>query len=859
MRVRGLIPAGVLLLLAQLASAQPDLERLIDEADTLRRKPTRENLERARELLLKASSSKPEHPKLTAKAFYRLGQVYQTLREHEQALAALSEARRRFDANQPEMAPFALHNIAACHLALGDPATAAALYEEVLPMRRQAGDRAGEAYTYYGIAAANWSLGEAAAALDAYRKALAIWQDLRSLANQAHTHNSMGLIFAMLGDYGRAKAGFEQALALWQKEGDKTSPLLAWNNWCLASVGERQYAAAIPRCQTAIDLARASGDFQGMAYAAHNMANAYAGLKMPEKAMPLYELSLSSKRESGDRWGEAATLHAIGEMLLETRDPGAADLLERALALRRETGDRAGQAQSLGALARLYGSQGDLSRSLGAIEEAIGLIEAQRAKLASQDLRASYLASVRDFYELHVDLLMRSGRPGPALEAAMRARGRSLADRLADTLGGIRKGVDPKLLDRQRAAGRRLDAQAELLRQAASPREHAAVRRRIDALLSEYRDAAEQIRVASPKYAALAQPEALSVAELQEVLDRGDVLLQYFPGKVRSFLWVVTRKDLAVHTLPGRSRIEADVRTLLSAVTARGDVTAAAARAARTLLEPAGGALLSPGVRRVVIAADGEIESVPFAALPAGDRPLAARAEIAYLPSAAALRLFRAEGPRRAAPSRQIALFADPVYSSDARGAARTANGPDLPRLRFSRLEAEAIAKLTPAPSRLLVLDQDASRQTTERARLGDFRIIHFATHSLLDSRPELSGIALSDGLLRLHEIYNLDLRARLVTLSSCRSAVGGALQGDGLASIARGFLYAGAAAVAGTLWDIDDRATSELMKHFYEALLLRQWPPAAALRAAQLAIRARPGWEHPYYWAGFVLHGEWR
>ncbi len=168
-----------------------------------------------------------------------------------------------------------------------------------------------------------------------------------------------------------------------------------------------------------------------------------------------------------------------------------------------------------------------------------------------------------------------------------------------------------------------------------------------------------------------------------------------------------------------------------------------------------------------------------------------------------------------------------------------------------------------------MALEFGASRAWLDRTPLKDFRIIHFATHALANTnRPALSGAQLArydssgqpvDGFLRLPEIYGMELHARLVVLSACRSATGADLPGEGLVGLTRGFLYAGAAAVVATLWDVDDRATAELMQRFYEGFAVRRQPPGQALRDAQAAIRADPRWKHPYYWAGVTLHGEWR
>jgi CHAT domain-containing protein len=166
-------------------------------------------------------------------------------------------------------------------------------------------------------------------------------------------------------------------------------------------------------------------------------------------------------------------------------------------------------------------------------------------------------------------------------------------------------------------------------------------------------------------------------------------------------------------------------------------------------------------------------------------------------------------------------------------------------------------------------MDFQASRSTVLGSALADYRIVHFATHGLIDAeRPELSGLILSlvndrgaqqDGLLRLHDIYNMRLNADLVVLSACQTALGKEINGEGLVGLTRGFMYAGAPRVVASLWQVSDVATAELMKRFYAGMLQKRLPASAALRRAQLEIARDPQWASPYFWAGFVLQGDWR
>jgi len=198
----------------------------------------------------------------------------------------------------------------------------------------------------------------------------------------------------------------------------------------------------------------------------------------------------------------------------------------------------------------------------------------------------------------------------------------------------------------------------------------------------------------------------------------------------------------------------------------------------------------------------------------------------------------------------------------------RTAGGDNaLPRLRFSRREAETVSELVPSGKKIIALDFDAGRDVLRR--IHDYRIVHFATHALIDDvHPQLSSLVLStvdsrgkeaNGHVPLYEIYNLDLNSDLVVLSACQTAIGEEMRGEGIVSLTHGFMYAGAPRVLSTLWRIDDRATAELMKHFYAAMLRDHLTPAAALHRAQQALARDERWSAPYYWAGFVLQGEWR
>jgi CHAT domain-containing protein len=318
--------------------------------------------------------------------------------------------------------------------------------------------------------------------------------------------------------------------------------------------------------------------------------------------------------------------------------------------------------------------------------------------------------------------------------------------------------------------------------------------------------------------------------------------------------------------------------------------------------------------KRLVIVADGILHYIPFAALsvpetrretiaatprprvpasgesrPRADYvPLIAKHEIVSLPSASVLVEMRRELAGRKPAIGAVAVLADPVFTTDdprlkspgkppsderfltrdLERAMRDVSGA-FPRLPFSRREAEAIIALAPRGQAIKSLDFEASRDAATSVDLSNYRIIHFATHGLLNNKhPELSGIVLSlidkdgqpqNGFLRLHEVYNLKLPAELVVLSACQTALGKEVRGEGIVGLTRGFMYAGAARIVASLWKVDDAATAELMKRFYRGIFAKGLRPAAALREAQVEMWKEERWQLPYYWAAFVMQGEWR
>jgi CHAT domain-containing protein/tetratricopeptide (TPR) repeat protein len=812
----------------------------------------------------------------------RIGAAFLNSGEREKALenfgAALPLRRAVGDLKGEAIT---LNNLALTHDLLGDKDRAFVLYRQVLPLRRKTGDQRGEAITLQNMGSIYASLGEPEQALDYYLQALEV----------SRAGGLKRLEGAMLNNIGR----------IWSLRGEKDK--------------------AIQHYRTAVEIYETINDRPDEVVTLNNLGRVYASRDHITEALDYHHQALAIAKAARDGAGEALTERDLGRLYRSVGDPSRAlEHLSRALELRSLEAVPERESDTLYEIALCERDRGNFAEARARMEAAIAILESVRASVPGPDLQASMGASMQDRYRFYVDLVMQLHRLHPAqgfevaaLEASERARARSLLDLIAEARVNIREGVDPGLLQRERRLTAMLasgSGGALALSGDAGTRTSSTTSDR-DRLLNEYRAVQAEIRARSPRYAALTRPEPLRLDEIQHQLDQNTVLLEYMLGPERSYLWLVSADGLEVHELPGQALIEGYARRMHKGLgTGRLAATSpecreAAFQLSRIVLGPIAPRLRT---RRVIVVADGVLEYIPFAALPwpeagqtarIGYSPLVMNHEFEALPSASLMPLLRRERPEGSRRPKTLLVLADPVFDrSDIRlrlAAAQVVREPassnpdapaprsdlrrssdqvglrsreSVPRLPFSRTEAQSIVRFANLGTGDTAFDFDASRQRIMSGGLAQYRIIHFATHAFINTQnPELSGIILSlvdrqgrpsDGFLRLTDIYNVRLNADLVVLSACQTALGKQLRGEGLIGLTRAFMYAGTPRVLASLWKVDDRATAELMRRFYFQMLQQRLRPGAALRAAQISMAKDERWRSPYYWAGFVLQGEW-
>jgi CHAT domain-containing protein/tetratricopeptide (TPR) repeat protein len=813
---------------------------------------------------------------------------------------AFSLARALGDRNQE---PYVLFGLGVIYSRQGKPQQALEAYDQAKQAFASMSLRENEAGAIVNIAIVHQSLRDHRKSLEYYEQALQIYSSLKLLSRQCDVMNKIGSAYNSLGQHRQAQEYLNQVIAMAREHRLTRCEGNALRDLGYVSINLRDMGKALESFNEGIKRCDAVGDRVCEATALRGIGAVYQSSGENEKALDYIGQALNKFRLSGERSREAVALNQMAEVNQELgKLAEACQQVEQSLDIMESMrADVVSQQlrESFFALA-----QSRFSLYIGLLMQLHQQYPTEgydaKALMANERARARGLLDL--LAESGADL--RRGVPPELIELQ-----RSLQQQI-NAKAAMRAG----LLDNDGAEARASSLDKE-----------------VSELTSRYHEVTARIRAASPSYAALTQAQPLSAADIQrQLLDENTVLLEFALGGKRSWLWAVTRQSLESYSLPPGKEVEAAARNVYELLVSRqpkkdlteserqrrvieadaGFVTEISTLS-RMLLGPIASRLSQEWKdKRLLIVAPGALEYLPFAALalPSENsyRPLIAGHEVVNLPSASVLAALRRETAGRRPAERTLAIIADPVFElndpralaakrkgsrdnlvasvqsedvipaastltadSDLARAAKSFNRAGFSRLPFSREEAEKIADLVPKRSLLKATDFQASRIMAASGVLARYRIIHFATHGLINSEhPDLSGLVLSlvdengkpqDGFLRMHEIFNLRLPADLIVLSACQTALGKEVKGEGLVGLTRGFMYAGAERVAASLWQVDDEATSQLMRLFYRGMLKEGLRPAAAMRAAQVEMSKSSRWSAPYYWAGFVIQGEWR
>jgi CHAT domain-containing protein/tetratricopeptide (TPR) repeat protein len=851
-----------------------------------------------------------EHKKLKAHTLDLLGSTYVTQGRYPKALESFQASLKLAEEIKWLSRSVDIHNhIGVTYYKQGYYTQALESHQKALALAETMQYKQPYAGTLINIADVFFSQGNQTQAAEFYQRSYDVSEKItdsfsykvfNDRAAMAYALNRLGEIQAGQGNFPAASETYQKSLKLLESiPADSFSNVMTFllNNIGDLHLAQKNYAEALTYYQKGLALSEKAESESATANSLTSIANVFYLQGNHDESLKAALRASEIGNRIGDREVRSAAQTTAGKVYRALNKPEQArqsftDAIKNIESLRLNVGGQQTRAAYFARMQEPY-------------EQYIELLMQLHARRPSEKLNVA------------------------AFEISERQRARSLLESLNEARADIRQGVDTNLLQREKEIREQLNAKAEnqmrLLNDlnpspmkplASKEREERAaiLQKEILRLTTEYQNIEAQIRQKSPRYAALTQPEPLKLSEIQkEVLDADTILLEYAVGEKQSYLWAVTKDSMKSYELPPRGEIETIVRSAYALLSdgkqviddqAQAAYDAEAVRLSQILLAPVAAQIQN---KRIVVVADGALQYLPFGALPGPNskankrQPVIAENEIVSLPSASTLAVLRRQFAGRTAASKTVAVIADPVFSpTDARVKPVVNNQPDrrtpepqtsslkqnfilenaafntgimrdgiVQRLLFSRREAESILAVVPAGEKMQALDFEANRETALSTEMSQYRILHFATHGLLNSEnPELSGIVLSlvneqgktvDGFLRLNEIFNLNLSADLVVLSACQTALGKEVRGEGLIGLTRGFMYAGSPRVVASLWKVDDVATAELMRIFYQKMLKEKMRPAAALRAAKIEMHKQKRWSAPFYWAAFELQGEWR
>ncbi len=727
-------------------------------------------------------------------------------------------------------------------------------------------------------------------ALNHLETALQIAKKLNNKADISNTLNNMGIIYKNIGNHDKALDYLTQALEIDRDLGEDAYIAIDLNdigtiyrNMGLSSGNQEHFQKALEYFSEGLSLSRKISEVKNEIFVLNNIGSVYSDLGRHYDALKYFREGLDKARAAEEKEAVSMMLNNMGIVHSNQGNYEESTLyfqqaIDHALEIR---GGRILWEAYL-ELAHVYHKQGKLQEALKYYQLSISSIEDVRSRIKLEELKASFLGTdkrMEAYYSL-IDLLIKlhhqSGNQSYAEEAfnyLERGKARAFLDRLEISQVNISQYINFKLQNQEREIMKDISTiYNRLLDSGLTDEESTRIQEQLREKEHELEALKREIRTKSPAYGQLKYPEIITLKEARRLLSPGEAFFEYCLSHDSSHLFVVSRDHLSVHTLPPRDKIQEIVKEYLKSLT---DRTNHSFHGGFTLYQN----LIKPGLDKnidtIIIVPDDILNYLPFEALLQDNDALHWLIEdykIAYSPSISSLReIIKRRNQNGHRYSKDWLAFGDPDFARledkdnghDVFQNFTSSNAFNFFRLKYSGDEINQIRSLFPAARVTAFTREEASEERLKNHDLENYKIIHFATHSLIDDqRPIRSSVVLSlnsgeeDGFLQAREIYNLKMHADLVVLSACQTALGRYIRGEGIDGLNRAFFYAGASSLLMSLWAVNDQATYQLMERFYTHLRDSD-SVRSALRKTKLELIQSEALSHPYYWAGFVASGK--
>lgn len=679
------------------------------------------------------------------------------------------------------------------------------------------------------------NLGKYPEALENLEKAGKEYRNLEDSTGISDSFNQIGFVYLNLGDLNAAMEKFNEAISITKKLNDQWGLAGIYNNLGIMLQNAGRYEKALEYANNALKMYEELNDQSGVIVCLNNIGTIYFDMKEFPKAEEYYQKGLKICRELNVKDQEANYLLnlANAQSFMGSADE-ALQNYEAGLKIAHSLNSPDLTWKFIAGLAEYYETREEYDKVVELNDTALKILEGLRSTLPSEDFRAAFMAKERYVFEDLIDLLEmlheKDGTKGYdklAFSYAERSKSRSLLDLLSGSFTDVNNN---KLF--------------------------------------------ELANIRNPQLITLDEVKALCP-------DKNNVVLEYSVGDSSSCLWVITKSGHELYKLPARKKLQEQIETIRFALLDPSQVISeffikAGISLYDELIKPAEPFLSKKS--NLVIIPDGVLNYLPFEVLVAENKKHAAESSysdipflvkkypISYVQSASVLKTLisqQAQGKESGTENKKLLAFGDPVYED-------TLLNPHkkYPRLEYSGKEIENIASFFQGGSPVIYLRNNAKEENLKRnGELNKFNNIHFATHGFIDEdKPDLSSLVLTsgknsgeDGFLQAAEIFSLKLNADLIVLSACQTGLGKLVRGEGMVGLTRAFMYAGTPSILVSLWSVSDMSTAALMGEFYKNLIRNKLSKTNALRKAQLTLINDQKYAPPFYWAPFILIGDWR
>lgn len=764
-----------------------------------------------------------------------------------------------------------------------------ALNIEALELARKLNHRIEEGRCLYNIGLYYDSIENYSLALLNYEDALKIARDNHNSNDESYCLTNISHIYIQLGNYDKALDYLNEVLEIDQEIGEDSYVAIDLNNIgvtyqkkSIQSDNKDDLNKALSYFERSLEIAAQIKDDKTEIQALTNIGMVYKDMENYLEAVEFFDRGLRQAEKIDDTEEIANILVNLGMVSAQLgKEDAAIEFYQRAIEKASLLQADAILWEAYLELANVYSKQKNYLESVDSYKKSIMYLEEIRSKIKLEELKASYLGVDRriDTYHNFIDLLIELYEEKPdfsfdkdAFFYMERAKARAFLDRLKVSKVNISQNVDWKLLEQEEDVLSELSTlNSDLYRVEKSEEE----RLKTEELLKKAEDDLEalkrKIRTLSPGYINLRYPKIITLDEVQkELLDSSTAFFEYCLTERKSYVFVITKRSLQIISLPALKDIKKLVRQHLNDIT---DVKEEKFQAGFTLFQY----LILPGLKKniknLIFIPDDILHYLPFETLITtrdNNNWLIKDYKIAYVPSISSLReIIQRKRSYRAEPQKQLLAIGDPIFGREEdeieKGSISKGFEEEeiltLPRLKYSGLEIEKISNLF---SRTDILKRnEASEKRFKDRKLDDYKILHFATHCIIDDKnPARSAIIFTlddspeeDGFLQMREIFYLKLNSDLVTLSSCQTGRGQLIKGEGIEGLSRAFFYAGSSAALISLWSVNDQATSQFMERFYFHLCSSR-SIMNSLQKTKLEMIESGTLSHPYYWAGFVVSG---